>query len=588
VGYPHPADFYSLIKDVLFEKSPKIFDFGLQTSGVASSMAESQCLENLHRAFDQILAKMFQREQGFIKLWQDTVIGEYKAIEDIPNITEFKTCFERLERKFRKSNKKVLVIHDELLQQMRVNELDNAMSSLVQLSNVPQDELVKFYGSDISACTRLGDLYAELAKMYVSQGNGEEGLRQYYEALQPYYKKRIPEALRQTLSLGDRAEFKYWEGERFVQEWVSVIAMAEDRLVGYSHKQQALKVFFSNQVQHCVWLSPAQSSANAQATKKRRRDEAEVGDEVEEIWRHFDVAQRILARIRSVAAIAHEFPVPAAFLEDPTYTAALFALLNDRLRTYAGLCESAAWLVEEEDNLAIVDGTLLHFPDAYQRLLKLREALETLPEIRGALRDFSSQGGLWDGWTDTVANDAATLPELSFLNRRIRSLQRVVRRVIFADNMEHGPGDWAAQPPWALTTETAHSPTQCWTDSPTGHYSNNANVSLFSPRLNFSGRRTVTLTFWQRYDLESGYDFGRVWITTDNGATFTQVAAFTGTQATWTQATLNLNAFAGQPSVKVVFQLVSDASVTREGWYIDDVVVSGDIVGPQLDLLAFS
>ena len=147
--------------------------------------------------------------------------------------------------------------------------------------------------------------------------------------------------------------------------------------------------------------------------------------------------------------------------------------------------------------------------------------------------------------------------------------------VIFQDNMESGSGSWSAQSPWGLTTSAAYSPTHSWTDSPAGNYSNNANVSLWSPFLNFSGLSSVTLTFQHRYDLESGYDFGRVWVTTDNGTTFTQIASFTGTNTAWAQTTIDLSAFAGRPSVRIVFQLLSDASITRDGWYIDDVLVTG-------------
>lgn len=146
---------------------------------------------------------------------------------------------------------------------------------------------------------------------------------------------------------------------------------------------------------------------------------------------------------------------------------------------------------------------------------------------------------------------------------------------IFQDDMESGPGSWSPQAPWGQTTATSHSPTHSWTDSPSGNYGNTLNVSLFSPTLNFSGFTSVTLTFWHRYDLESGYDFGRVWVTTDNGATWTLLSSFTGTNTTWQQATVNLNSFAGRSTVLFAFQLWSDFSVTRDGWYIDDVVVSG-------------
>ncbi len=159
--------------------------------------------------------------------------------------------------------------------------------------------------------------------------------------------------------------------------------------------------------------------------------------------------------------------------------------------------------------------------------------------------------------------------------RIFQALNPPVQITIFQDDMESGPGSWVAQPPWDLTTEAAQSPITSWTDSPGGNYSNNANVSLFSPSLDFSGFSSVILKFWHRYDLESGFDFGNVWVTTDEGATFTLLASFTGTNTTWTEATINLSAFAGQPSVRFLFQLLTDGSITMDGWYIDDVLVTG-------------
>lgn len=143
------------------------------------------------------------------------------------------------------------------------------------------------------------------------------------------------------------------------------------------------------------------------------------------------------------------------------------------------------------------------------------------------------------------------------------------------DTMEGEGGNWTADPPWGVTTTAYHSPGHSWTDSPDGNYNNNANVNLWSPSLDFSGLSSVNLSFWHRYDLEDGYDFGRVWVTTDNGATFTRVASFTGTNTTWSRATINLDSFAGQSSVRIVFQLLSDGSATRDGWYIDDVSIEG-------------
>ncbi len=43
--------------------------------------------------------------------------------------------------------------------------------------------------------------------------------------------------------------------------------------------------------------------------------------------------------------------------------------------------------------------------------------------------------------------------------------------------------------------------------------------------------------------------------------------------ANWTHEQVSLRDYGGQPSVRMRFRLVSDSSVTDDGWYIDDVEV---------------
>jgi hypothetical protein len=51
--------------------------------------------------------------------------------------------------------------------------------------------------------------------------------------------------------------------------------------------------------------------------------------------------------------------------------------------------------------------------------------------------------------------------------------------------------------------------------------------------------------------------------------------SFTGTNTNWTQVKINLDQFAGEPSVLIFFQVISNGTMTQDGWYIDDVVVTG-------------
>jgi len=149
-------------------------------------------------------------------------------------------------------------------------------------------------------------------------------------------------------------------------------------------------------------------------------------------------------------------------------------------------------------------------------------------------------------------------------------------QTLFFDNMESGTGNWSAQSPWGLTTSTYSSPTHCWTDSPSGNYSNNADVSLTLNQSISLPAEGLTLRFKTKYALESGYDYGRIEISVDGGP-WTQIGSVNGYQSNWTQMTFPLAVFALPLSnIQVRFRLTTDSSVIRDGWYIDDVeILSG-------------
>ncbi len=144
---------------------------------------------------------------------------------------------------------------------------------------------------------------------------------------------------------------------------------------------------------------------------------------------------------------------------------------------------------------------------------------------------------------------------------------------VFSDDVEAGNPGWTAQSPWAITTTQSHSATHSWTDSPAGNYGNNVDTAVTSPVIDLSAATGVELSFWTRYATEATYDFCHVAVSPDNGATWIELAAYDGTQATWTQKVFVVPQLIGAAQAKVRFRLTSDVSQTFDGCYIDDVVV---------------
>jgi hypothetical protein len=150
----------------------------------------------------------------------------------------------------------------------------------------------------------------------------------------------------------------------------------------------------------------------------------------------------------------------------------------------------------------------------------------------------------------------------------------VGRGVLFKDRMENGGSHWTAEWPWTLTTAQSYDSTYFWTDSPWGSYANNSSLSLTTGSIDLSeGSGRLTLQFKTCYDLETDYDYGHVDVSTDDGATWTNVVQYTGKTGRWSSEAVDLGVMDGTETVRVRFRLETDEGTTADGWYIDDVTI---------------
>ena len=157
---------------------------------------------------------------------------------------------------------------------------------------------------------------------------------------------------------------------------------------------------------------------------------------------------------------------------------------------------------------------------------------------------------------------------------------------IFADGAESAASEdlWKQLDiPWSRTSESS-SPEDSsvpfggewsWTDSPGSDYGNLMNSSMYSMPIDLSGFSNPVLQFDTRYDIENGWDNGYVEFSSDALA-WNTVAQFTGKQDDWTSESITMDDYAGTESFYFRFRLVTDGSVVKDGWYIDDVRVIAD------------
>ncbi len=151
---------------------------------------------------------------------------------------------------------------------------------------------------------------------------------------------------------------------------------------------------------------------------------------------------------------------------------------------------------------------------------------------------------------------------------------------VFNDTVEMGNQGWSAEGTWTISTEESHSASHAWTDSPGGSYNSQTDYALVSPIFDLSQYQNITLDFWHIYELEEEYDYGYVDYSTDGGSTWSEASYYNGYQQTeWTQEQLSLPNLDGQAQARIRFRLQTDTEVVKDGWHIDDIVLSGGGLG---------
>ena len=144
--------------------------------------------------------------------------------------------------------------------------------------------------------------------------------------------------------------------------------------------------------------------------------------------------------------------------------------------------------------------------------------------------------------------------------------------LLLADDGEGAPPGWTVQSPWALSSEAAASPTHAWSDSPGGEYGDGVNSSLTSPVFDLTGRTGVELAFRHIYDLEAGWDYSHVEISTDGGTIWTEIVAYDGlSPASGQLVTRPLPARDSAAQARFRFRISTDGNTQMDGWHLDDI-----------------
>jgi bacillopeptidase F len=164
--------------------------------------------------------------------------------------------------------------------------------------------------------------------------------------------------------------------------------------------------------------------------------------------------------------------------------------------------------------------------------------------------------------------------------------------IVFGSNFEDDNGGFVSSGTnnswgWGVPTSgpnAATSGTKLWATNLSGNYPASSDCHITSPSIAMPVTGSAILAFSHWIDMEGTstlYDYGQVQISTDDGATWTNITPVTGGKygkrlQTWQNVEITLAAYAGQ-TVKIRFFFHSDSSSSYAGWYVDDVYVVNNI-----------
>lgn len=164
--------------------------------------------------------------------------------------------------------------------------------------------------------------------------------------------------------------------------------------------------------------------------------------------------------------------------------------------------------------------------------------------------------------------------------------------VIFKDSMENGTNGWTVSGSlWHQSNNRSVSPTTSWYYGIEEFFNYNTGGrnagSIISPPIDLTGFVDATLSFSHFLDTEesSSYDKAFVGISMDGGITFTDIFTRVTSNGVYVEQSLNIAAFDGKViQIRFSFDTVDGTLNNYEGWYVDDVMVTGQVAGPAANL----
>jgi len=149
---------------------------------------------------------------------------------------------------------------------------------------------------------------------------------------------------------------------------------------------------------------------------------------------------------------------------------------------------------------------------------------------------------------------------------------------ILRDSAENGTANFPTMTNWSIVTNKYLSPTHSFK----GACTNSGVNQMISVPLNVSTYPSVYLSWYQKYALEAGYDYGFVDVSSNNGSTWSRLATFNGKDsATWKLQSFDITPYvSGSSNMLVRFRDSCDSNTNWDGWYVDNINVTAYQIVP--------
>lgn len=161
--------------------------------------------------------------------------------------------------------------------------------------------------------------------------------------------------------------------------------------------------------------------------------------------------------------------------------------------------------------------------------------------------------------------------------------------IVFQDTVMNS-NNWSLAGTWGTTGSKFVSPPYSITDSPAGDYQSNSNsgITLINP-LDLTEALGATLEFDAQWEIETDWDYAQVLLSTNNGSDWIPLQGqftnpgtgsfqpdeplYDGSQFTWVHEMIDISDYSGS-GIKLRFHLISDGSMTGDGFYVDNIKVT--------------